>query len=165
MLIFASEFVLRLKICDIKVYCSRGNNQMDIMRHRFRFPKHGKCSSFTEPQTPKNCPQIVLKFKSTMELHATDSSPCGVLIRARYTAWRQIDFTPLRDDRVTGEGPSKITNYSTGADCHSTLGCVRALGIDVAEEGTTVTIQGRGLEGWNKPRAISTQAIPVRRFA
>ena len=49
------------------------------------------------------------------------------------------------------EGPSKITNYSTGADCHSTLGCVRALGIDVAEEGTTVTIQGRGLEGWNKP--------------
>jgi 3-phosphoshikimate 1-carboxyvinyltransferase len=49
------------------------------------------------------------------------------------------------------EGPSKITNYSTGADCHSTLGCVRALGIEVAEEGTTVTIQGRGLEGWSKP--------------
>src|ERR1700684_2822649 len=49
------------------------------------------------------------------------------------------------------EGPSKITNYSTGADCHSTLGCVRALGIDVAEEGTTVTIQGRGLDGWKQP--------------
>ena len=49
------------------------------------------------------------------------------------------------------DGPSKITNYSTGADCHSTLGCVKALGIEVAEEGTTVTIQGRGLEGWNKP--------------
>src|SRR4051812_30968254 len=25
------------------------------------------------------------------------------------------------------EGASKITNYSTGADCHSTLGCVQAL--------------------------------------
>jgi 3-phosphoshikimate 1-carboxyvinyltransferase len=49
------------------------------------------------------------------------------------------------------EGPSKIINYSTGADCHSTLGCVRAQGIEVAEEGTTVTIQGRGLNGWNKP--------------
>ena len=49
------------------------------------------------------------------------------------------------------DGPSKITNYSTGADCHSTLGCVRALGIQVAEEGTTVTIQGRGLDGWTQP--------------
>ena len=49
------------------------------------------------------------------------------------------------------EGPSKITNYSTGADCHSTLGCVRALGIEVEEQGTTVTIQGRGLDGWKKP--------------
>jgi 3-phosphoshikimate 1-carboxyvinyltransferase len=50
------------------------------------------------------------------------------------------------------EGPSKIANYSTGADCHSTLGCVRALGIDVAEERTTVTIVGRGLDGWKQPQ-------------
>src|SRR5580693_5278368 len=49
------------------------------------------------------------------------------------------------------EGPSKVINYSTGADCHSTLGCVRALGIDVEEEGTTVTIHGHGLHGWKKP--------------
>ncbi|HEY3825233.1 MAG TPA: 3-phosphoshikimate 1-carboxyvinyltransferase [Bryobacteraceae bacterium] len=49
------------------------------------------------------------------------------------------------------EGPSNIVNYSTGADCHSTLGCVRALGIDVEEQGTTVTIQGRGLQGWKQP--------------
>ena len=50
------------------------------------------------------------------------------------------------------EGTSKITNYATGADCHSTLGCVRALGIDVEENGTTVTIHGRGLEGWQEPK-------------
>ena len=49
------------------------------------------------------------------------------------------------------EGPSKIVNYSTGADCHSTLGCVRALGIEVDERGTTVNIQGRGLNGWKQP--------------
>lgn len=49
------------------------------------------------------------------------------------------------------EGTSKITNYSTGADCHSTLGCVQALGIEVEEQGTTVTIQGKGLNGWSKP--------------
>ena len=49
------------------------------------------------------------------------------------------------------EGVSKISNYSTGADCHSTLGCVRALGIKVEEAGTTVTIHGRGLKGWEAP--------------
>ena len=51
------------------------------------------------------------------------------------------------------QGPSKIVNYSTGADCHSTLACVRALGIEVAEQGATVTINGRGLDGWQQPGA------------
>ena len=50
------------------------------------------------------------------------------------------------------EGVSKISNYSTGADCHSTLGCVRSLGIAVEEAGTTVTIHGRGLKGWSQPQ-------------
>src|SRR5579863_9000354 len=49
------------------------------------------------------------------------------------------------------EGDSRIQNYSTGADCHSTLGCVRALGIGVDEDGTAGTNRGRGLDGWNKP--------------
>ncbi len=49
------------------------------------------------------------------------------------------------------EGTSKLLNYSTGADCHSTLKCVEDLGIEVSEEGTTVTIEGRGLSGWLKP--------------
>src|SRR5207302_3620489 len=38
-------------------------------------------------------------------------------------------------------------------DCHSTLACVRALGIEVAEQGATVTINGRGLDGWQQPGA------------
>ncbi len=49
------------------------------------------------------------------------------------------------------EGESRIHDFSTGADCHSTLGCVRALGIAVEEQGTDVTIQGRGLEGLKSP--------------
>ena len=49
------------------------------------------------------------------------------------------------------EGTSKILNYSTGADCHSTLKCVEDLGIAVREEGTTVTIEGNGLHGWRRP--------------
>ncbi len=27
------------------------------------------------------------------------------------------------------EGPSRLENYSTGADCASTLGCMRSLGV------------------------------------
>ncbi len=49
------------------------------------------------------------------------------------------------------EGESRIHNYSTGADCHSTLGCVRALGIEVDVEGTEVVIRGRGLDGLRAP--------------
>lgn len=49
------------------------------------------------------------------------------------------------------EGTSVIHNYSTGADCHSTLGCVQALGIEVEEEGTTVKVYGKGLDGWSAP--------------
>src|SRR5262245_24281622 len=51
------------------------------------------------------------------------------------------------------EGSSKIQNYSTGADCHSTLGAIRALGIDIDETGTDVTIHGRGLDGLRAPAA------------
>ena len=45
------------------------------------------------------------------------------------------------------EGATRIRNYSTGADCHSTLGCVRALGIEVEGGGTEFVIHGRGLDG------------------
>lgn len=49
------------------------------------------------------------------------------------------------------DGESRIHNYSTGADCHSTLGCVRALGIDVEVTGTEVAIKGKGLDGLRAP--------------
>ncbi len=48
-------------------------------------------------------------------------------------------------------GTSRIHNYSTGADCHSTLGCMRALGIEIEENGTEVTVHGRGLDGLRAP--------------
>src|ERR1039458_1413010 len=48
---------------------------------------------------------------------------------------------------AVADGESRILNYSTGADCHSTLGCVRALGIDVEVASTEVRINGKGLDG------------------
>src|ERR1051326_1289539 len=45
------------------------------------------------------------------------------------------------------DGDSRIQNFSTGADCHSTLGAMRALGVPIEESGTEVVIRGRGLQG------------------
>lgn len=45
------------------------------------------------------------------------------------------------------EGPSRLENYSTGADCASTLGCMKALGVtwDRKPEQNVIEVQGRGL--------------------
>jgi 3-phosphoshikimate 1-carboxyvinyltransferase len=47
------------------------------------------------------------------------------------------------------DGPSRLENYSTGADCASTLGCLRSLGVkwerkDGADN--VIDVQGSGLE-------------------
>jgi 3-phosphoshikimate 1-carboxyvinyltransferase len=45
------------------------------------------------------------------------------------------------------EGPSRLENYSTGADCASTLGCMRSLGVTWERKGETdpvIEVQGRG---------------------
>jgi 3-phosphoshikimate 1-carboxyvinyltransferase len=50
------------------------------------------------------------------------------------------------------EGPSTIENYSTGADCQSTLDAVAALGIRVGRQDGTVTVHGEGLDGLREPQ-------------
>jgi 3-phosphoshikimate 1-carboxyvinyltransferase len=49
------------------------------------------------------------------------------------------------------EGTTKIRNYSTGADCQSTLGCVRALGAEVEKRDGATWIHGSGLDGLRAP--------------
>src|SRR3954454_13799878 len=51
------------------------------------------------------------------------------------------------------EGPSKLHNYSTGADCQSTLNCMRGLGVEWSRDGNVVEVQGRGPEGLHAPTA------------
>jgi 3-phosphoshikimate 1-carboxyvinyltransferase len=46
------------------------------------------------------------------------------------------------------EGPSRLENYSTGADCASTLGCMRSLGVEWERKDDadhTIEVKGRGL--------------------
>jgi 3-phosphoshikimate 1-carboxyvinyltransferase len=46
------------------------------------------------------------------------------------------------------DGPSRLENYSTGADCASTLGCLRSLGVKWGrrdDTGNVIEVQGSGL--------------------
>jgi 3-phosphoshikimate 1-carboxyvinyltransferase len=43
------------------------------------------------------------------------------------------------------EGPSRLENYSTGADCASTLGCMRTLGVEWRREGNVIEVQGHNV--------------------
>jgi len=45
------------------------------------------------------------------------------------------------------EGTSELRNFAAAADCHSTLGCMKALGADVRVDGTTIHVTGCGLHG------------------
>ena len=45
------------------------------------------------------------------------------------------------------EGISELRNFAAAADCHSTLGCMKALGADVNVDGTTIRVTGHGLHG------------------
>jgi len=45
------------------------------------------------------------------------------------------------------QGPSRLENYSTGADCASTLACLRALGVKWEHKtgaGNVIEVQGNG---------------------
>jgi 3-phosphoshikimate 1-carboxyvinyltransferase len=50
------------------------------------------------------------------------------------------------------EGRSEILNYSTAADCRSTLGCLRRLGIEIDLAHERLRISGKGLDGLQAPR-------------
>jgi len=50
------------------------------------------------------------------------------------------------------EGRSEIRNYSTAADCRSTLGCLRRVGVETDFTRERLRISGQGLGGLQAPR-------------
>jgi 3-phosphoshikimate 1-carboxyvinyltransferase len=52
---------------------------------------------------------------------------------------------------AVAEGKSRLENYSNGADCLSTLGCLRSLGVQIERDGTAVVVHGTGLDGLRAP--------------
>ena len=49
------------------------------------------------------------------------------------------------------QGATRIENFATSADCAATLECLRQLGVDIRQEGTTVWVNGVGKSGFRIP--------------
>jgi 3-phosphoshikimate 1-carboxyvinyltransferase len=49
------------------------------------------------------------------------------------------------------DGTTEIHFFSTSADCHSTLACLKRLGVKIERKDDLVTIRGAGLEGLRAP--------------
>jgi 3-phosphoshikimate 1-carboxyvinyltransferase len=51
------------------------------------------------------------------------------------------------------DGASRITNYSTSADCTATLSCLRQLGVRIEQAGNDLNVYGVGPDGFRAPAA------------
>ncbi len=65
------------------------------------------------------------------------------------------------------DGPSRLANYSTGADCASTLGCLRSLGVqweraDGANDVVTVQGTGQSLGAPSEPLDCGNSGSTIR---
>ena len=56
-------------------------------------------------------------------------------------------------------GPSLLSNFSTSADCASTLDCLRGLGVLVRREGNDVLIKGAGPAGLRPPGGSESEPL------
>ena len=52
------------------------------------------------------------------------------------------------------DGETRIENFSKAVDCHTTLDCLESLGVRIARNGTTVTVNGVGKTGFRPPEKL-----------
>ena len=73
------------------------------------------------------------------------------------------EFTPPPDKSIShrsvifssmAKGTSTVTNFLRANDTLSTVHAFRSLGIDIIDEGPTLTIHGRGLHGLSEPSDV-----------
>lgn len=55
---------------------------------------------------------------------------------------------------AVADGAAAVTNFLPGADCLSTIACVRALGVEVRQHGAEVSVSGAGLGGLREPADV-----------
>ena len=83
---------------------------------------------------------MIKKLNTVKTLSGTIQLPGDKSISHRYAMLAAI-----------AEGESVIRHFASSRDCHSTLHCLFALGVAVAEIGNTVKIRGAGLRGLCAP--------------
>ena len=83
---------------------------------------------------------MIQKVNRVTSLSGTVALPGDKSISHRYAMLAAI-----------AEGASEIGHFASSRDCHSTLNCLRSLGIEISESGETVAIRGRGLRGLSTP--------------
>ena len=49
------------------------------------------------------------------------------------------------------QGTTKITHFLEGADCLSTISCIRKMGIDIERNASEILVHGKGLHGLSAP--------------
>jgi 3-phosphoshikimate 1-carboxyvinyltransferase len=52
------------------------------------------------------------------------------------------------------QGKAVITNFSPGADCLSTVNCLRSLGVKITQQSSTLEIEGVGSDGLKEPEEV-----------
>src|SRR5690349_11424901 len=52
------------------------------------------------------------------------------------------------------DGTTRIQNFASSADSHSTLACLNRLGVRFKQQGATVEIAGKGLAGLRPPDTV-----------
>jgi 3-phosphoshikimate 1-carboxyvinyltransferase len=79
---------------------------------------------------------MIQTIKRSRALHGTVPLPGDKSISHRYAMLAAI-----------AEGTSEIHHFAASQDCHSTLRCLRSLGVNARVHGDDVTVDGLGLRG------------------
>ncbi len=82
----------------------------------------------------------LMKIQPAKSLHGTLSLPGDKSISHRAAILAAL-----------AKGVTRIENFAPGADCASTLSCLRQLGVEIECEGDTVIINGKGKNGLKAP--------------
>ncbi len=81
------------------------------------------------------------RISAAKSVHGTVRLPGDKSISHRYAMLAAV-----------AEGRTEIDNYSSGADCGSTLDCLRAMGVPIDRSGNRVVIEGVSPGGLSEPR-------------
>src|SRR5688500_7722850 len=49
------------------------------------------------------------------------------------------------------EGKTRVEQFATGEDCRSSISCLRQLGVQIEQQGTSIVVHGVGKTGFTKP--------------